>query len=93
MLVVDELVNNAVLYGLPPIAVRLRLTDNELVTEVRDGDGTAPRRLLPTVEDEHGRGLQLVGALAARWGSRPTSEGKTKWCTFSIPAATPVGAG
>jgi signal transduction histidine kinase/DNA-binding response OmpR family regulator/serine phosphatase RsbU (regulator of sigma subunit) len=93
VLVVDELVTNAVLYGLPPIVVRLRLTGNELVAEVRDGDGTAPRRLRPTVEDEHGRGLQLVGALATRWGSRPTSDGKTVWCTFSIAAAAPVGSG
>ena len=55
-------------------------------TAAGPGRGLAemPRRLRPTPEDEHGRGLQLVALIADRWGTRPTAEGKAVWCVLSV---------
>jgi PAS domain S-box-containing protein len=79
VLMVSELVTNAVIYGRPPIELRLRRTAEQLVVEVYDAATFLPRRLRPTLQDEHGRGLQLVSLLADRWGTRPTAAGKSVW--------------
>jgi signal transduction histidine kinase/DNA-binding response OmpR family regulator len=84
VLLVSELVTNAVLHGRPPIELRLRRTASHLVVEVNDSATFLPRKLRPTPEDEHGRGLQLVSLLAHRWGTRPTKHGKSVWCVFAI---------
>jgi signal transduction histidine kinase/DNA-binding response OmpR family regulator len=80
LLLVSELVTNAVVHGRPPIELRLRHTGTHLVIEAQDAASFLPRKLRPTVDDEHGRGLQLVAALADRWGTRPTGRGKSVWC-------------
>jgi anti-sigma regulatory factor (Ser/Thr protein kinase) len=84
MLLTSELVTNAVLHGRPPIQLRLRLTAREAVIEVYDGTAVLPRKLRPTPDDEHGRGLQLVASLAGRWGTRPLPHGKSVWCTVAL---------
>jgi len=86
VLLVTELVTNAVLHGRPPIQLRLRRTAAHLVVEVDDSATFLPRKLRPTPEDEHGRGLQLVSLLAHRWGTRPTVTGKSVWCVFPVHA-------
>jgi signal transduction histidine kinase/DNA-binding response OmpR family regulator len=83
VLLVSELVTNAVLYGEPPIELRVRLGRDHLVLEVEDHASYLPRRMRPTSEDEHGRGLQLTALLASRWGTRPTRDGKVVWCVFT----------
>jgi hypothetical protein len=87
VLLVTELVTNAVLHGQPPIQLRLRRTSAHIVVEVDDSATFLPRRLRATPEDEHGRGLQLVSLLAQRWGTRPTASGKSVWCV--IPVSLP----
>jgi signal transduction histidine kinase/DNA-binding response OmpR family regulator/serine phosphatase RsbU (regulator of sigma subunit)/anti-sigma regulatory factor (Ser/Thr protein kinase) len=84
VLLVTELVTNAVLHGRPPIQLRLRRTTSHIVVEVDDSATFLPRKLRPTPEDEHGRGLQLVSLLAHRWGTRPTVSGKSVWCVFPL---------
>jgi signal transduction histidine kinase/DNA-binding response OmpR family regulator len=84
VLLVSELVTNAVIHGRAPIQLRMRKSSDSLVVEVRDSALHLPRRLRPTYDDEHGRGLQLVSLLADRWGTRPTPEGKSVWCVFSL---------
>ncbi len=44
----------------------------------------------PALPGLHGRGLFLVDALAARWGSEQTPTGKTVWCEVTAPKPTPV---
>ena len=83
VLLVSELVTNAVIHGRPPIQLRLRRTSAHVVVEVRDRASFLPRKLRPTPDDEHGRGLQLVALLADRWGTRPTPDGKAVWCVVS----------
>jgi PAS domain S-box-containing protein len=83
-LATSELVTNAVLHGRPPVELRLRLEGADVLIEVRDRAGYQPRKQRPDEYDEHGRGLQIVSALAARWGTRPTEHGKAVWCILSV---------
>ncbi len=73
MLVVGELVTNAVLHGTPPISLSATPHANGLRVGVRD------RRpdLGPDAPDS--RGLQLVEALALQWGVDSLSDGKVVW--------------
>jgi PAS domain S-box-containing protein len=91
-LVTSELVTNAVLHGRPPIQLRLRQTARNAIIEVYDGTAVLPRKLRPTPDDEHGRGLQLVASLAERWGTRPLPHGKSVWCMVALgpSGAAPV---
>jgi anti-sigma regulatory factor (Ser/Thr protein kinase) len=92
VLLVSELVTNAVVHGRPPIELRLRQTSTHVVIEVHDCASFLPRKLRPTPDDEHGRGLQLVNLLSDRRGSRPTGHGKSVWCVVSTgPAASARG--
>ena len=83
-LLLSELVTNAMLYGRPPVQLRVRRGPSAVSLEVHDAAQTLPRRADPDEEDEHGRGLQLVSAVAARWGTRPTVVGKAVWCTVLL---------
>jgi anti-sigma regulatory factor (Ser/Thr protein kinase) len=82
-LATTELVTNALVHGRPPIELRLRLESTDVLVEVRDRATYQPRKLRPDETDEHGRGLQIVAALASRWGTRPTEHGKTVWCVLT----------
>ena len=84
MILCGELVANAILHGRPPIELRLRRGTRNLLIEVDDGAAAIPRKLRPTPSDDHGRGLQLTSAVAARWGARPLREGKSVWCELSL---------
>ncbi len=82
VLLVSELVTNAVLHARTPAAImRLRLETAEafLRIEVRDADPSWPQPRTPTGLDESGFGFVLVDALADRWGVRDTPPGKTVW--------------
>jgi DNA-binding response OmpR family regulator/serine phosphatase RsbU (regulator of sigma subunit)/anti-sigma regulatory factor (Ser/Thr protein kinase) len=96
VLLVSELVTNAVVHGRAPIELRLRHTGTHVLIEVCDGATFLPRKLRPTADDEHGRGLQLVARVADRWGTRPTVDGKSVWCLVGtgqpIDDGRPVGA-
>ncbi|MCX5266999.1 SpoIIE family protein phosphatase [Streptomyces sp. NBC_00199] len=83
-LLVSELVTNALRYGEGEIRLRL-LLDRTLVCEVWDAGLVQPRRRRARDTDEGGRGLQLVGLLAAAWGSRRTPRGKTVWFELPLP--------
>jgi signal transduction histidine kinase/DNA-binding response OmpR family regulator/serine phosphatase RsbU (regulator of sigma subunit)/anti-sigma regulatory factor (Ser/Thr protein kinase) len=84
VLLVSELVTNAIVHGRPPIELVVRRTADHVVIEVDDGATVLPRKLRPTAEDEHGRGLQLAALLADRWGTRPLRDGKSVWCVLTI---------
>jgi PAS domain S-box-containing protein len=63
--------------------LRLRRGEKAVWVEVLDKDMRLPRIRSAGETDEGGRGLYLVDQLAARWGSRPTHDGKAVW--FEIP--------
>ncbi|WP_245996346.1 ATP-binding protein [Streptomyces armeniacus] len=101
--VVAELAANAVQHGRVPgrgFRLALALTpgdgsagDSTLRIEVTDARAErlpGTRRHAPHPDDESGRGLLLVGALADRWGVIPGPvPGKTVWAELdlaSVPA-------
>lgn len=82
-LLVSELVTNALRHGTGDMRVRL-LRERTLVCEVWDAALAQPRQRRAHATDEGGRGLQLVGMLAERWGSRRTPYGKTVWFELAL---------
>ncbi|MFB6817773.1 SpoIIE family protein phosphatase [Streptomyces sp. NPDC056347] len=86
-LMVSELVTNAVRHTRGrPVELRLVRTD-ALLCEVRD-DEPAPATLLDAApDDESGRGLRVVGALARAWGTSSTERGKTVWFEQALGTA------
>ncbi|SEG74729.1 Serine phosphatase RsbU, regulator of sigma subunit [Actinacidiphila yanglinensis] len=67
--------------------VRLRLLhiEQSLVCEVYDGSQATPRVRHPLLDDEFGRGLQLVAMMSGRWGTRYTENGKCIWARLEEP--------
>jgi anti-sigma regulatory factor (Ser/Thr protein kinase) len=86
VLCLSELVTNAVIHADSGCAVRVVLEDDVLTITVRDhGFPTATSGEL--VEEPlrvHGRGLQLVEALATRWGSERNTVGTTVWFVLDL---------
>ena len=87
VLVASELVTNALVYGKPPVELRLHSTVDHLVVQVLDGVAYLPQRMQPSLNDERGRGLQIVSELSGAWGARPTPTGKAVWCALPISPA------
>ena len=69
--------------------LRIRKGQSSVWVEVFDSDLRLPRIRMAGENDEGGRGLYLVDQLAARWGSRPTEDGKAVWFEMPIKAPTP----
>ena len=93
LLLTSELVSNAVLHGGGP--VRLSVDDGAARVRIEVADAGQPlpggRGSQRPDEDEGGRGLQLVEALASSWGSRAEPGGKVVWFELEhVP--TPTGA-
>ncbi|ANP52551.1 anti-sigma regulatory factor (Ser/Thr protein kinase) [Streptomyces griseochromogenes] len=85
LLVVSELVTNAIVHALPPAVLRLSWVRCDglgtLRVEVTDGGPALPGGHLGTGcdPDEHGRGEGIVHALADRHGIRIHGGGVTRW--------------
>ena len=83
VLVVSELVTNAVKHGSPPVSLALTVSPEHVVVEVRDFGAPMPPEH-PTLGDSSGgRGLFIVEQLCDRWGARSHAVGKTVWCDVS----------
>jgi two-component sensor histidine kinase len=86
VLIVSELVTNAVVHTGCPAVLRLCLPQTpapEKATvrlEVADGSTRAPVPRWAECEETGGRGLALVDGLADRWGWSPEGAGKRIWC-------------
>ena len=89
-LVVSELVTNAVQATLDyelgsNVALVLAETNGELLVLVWDAASDTPEPASPAVDDVHGRGLQIVSALANRWGTAPGEHGgKVVWAVVTL---------
>lgn len=92
-LCLSELVTNAVIHAGTSSELTLNLDGEVLTVVVRDlGGSTRPGDVESTVhlsEDEDplrvfGRGLVLVDALAARWGSEADATGTTSWFVLEL---------
>jgi anti-sigma regulatory factor (Ser/Thr protein kinase) len=90
MLLVSELVTNAVQHsksGEPGGSVTVALCPGPagLLIQVRDDGGQSEPRVTGLSADaaEHGYGLRLVDALAERWGTISSPDGRITWCRVS----------
>lgn len=79
LLVISELVTNAVRFGTGPVTVRLVRSGNGLSCEVGDSGHGRPRLSRGELLDDSGRGLHVVHKLTTRWGVRWTDTGKAVW--------------
>ena len=79
VMLVSELVTNAVRFAAGPITVRLIRAGNGLLCEVGDRGNGRPRLGRGDLLDDGGRGLRVVHRLTTRWGVRWTDTGKVVW--------------
>ncbi len=88
-LIVAELAANAVTHGRVlgrDFELRLTLAAGTLRIEVSDARGECePTPRPPAADSETGRGLLLVEALAAAWGTNDRVVGKTVWVELLLP--------
>ncbi|MBL1102570.1 ATP-binding protein [Streptomyces sp. 205] len=64
-----------------PVTARIEVSDarGERRPELRDHTAEAMAH-----QEEHGRGLLLVDALASTWGVTDRTVGKTVWCEYAV---------
>lgn len=90
-LVASELTTNAVLHGSVEdrfVRVEVRLRGAVLRIAVTDPKGERWPEPRPAGDDEqYGRGLRIVGAVAERWGASGRVVGKTVWAELGPPRA------
>lgn len=79
VLLVSELVTNAVRYAAPPVCVEISASDRDVVLAVRDGSPYPPQPREAGDDAEGGRGMLLVDLLAAEHGVRSDPPGKAVW--------------
>ncbi|MEF9907015.1 ATP-binding protein [Streptomyces sp. P9-A2] len=100
VLVVAELASNAVLHGRVPgrdFGLSLSVDDSRgivriEVTDTHPAHPAQPARPAPGPDEDGGRGLLLVDALAADWGvSDRLGPGKTVWAECALPRVVQPG--
>jgi anti-sigma regulatory factor (Ser/Thr protein kinase) len=80
LLVVSELVTNAVVHARSEARLRIGRTSSSIRIEVSDDGAGSPAPLEATDDGESGRGLLLVAAISAAWGVESTPiGGKLVW--------------
>lgn len=82
VLVVSELVTNAVLHGQGPVTVKVEQDDESVRLAVHDRGAGAPRRTHAQPWAASGRGLEIVDSLATDWGTTEVNDGKWVWARF-----------
>ncbi|HVE99419.1 MAG TPA: ATP-binding protein [Mycobacteriales bacterium] len=83
LLVVSELVTNAVRHasGAPVLVVDAGPT--RVRVEVRDREPSVPAPRPAEPDEESGRGLLIVAAVADEWGVEPDGSGKAIWAELA----------
>jgi anti-sigma regulatory factor (Ser/Thr protein kinase) len=86
-LIISELVTNAVQHAGTPFLVWVEHDADELTVAVLDGNTSSPHLRAFDTERYGGRGMPLVEALGAAWGTATTRLGKVVWVTIAAEAA------
>ncbi|MFF4710201.1 ATP-binding protein [Streptomyces eurythermus] len=93
-LLLAELMSNAIRHARRPsgrqIGVRVARYDARLRVEVADANDARPLPRRAAADDEQGRGLAIIQALALRWGCCPRRHGvgKAVWAELLLPPGT-----
>lgn len=89
LLLVSELATNAMEHAGTAFEVTVVTGAESVRIEVSDGSNMPPLVGHRPIDSERGRGLRIVEALAAGWGSgaRPGTDGKVVWCELLRPGA------
>ena len=87
VLVLSELVTNALRHGLGEIVTQGSVNQHELRVAVTDAGTELPQLLAPDPDRIGGLGLHVVASVAETWGVAPFPGGKTVWAT--LPLARP----
>jgi anti-sigma regulatory factor (Ser/Thr protein kinase) len=87
LLVLSELVTNAVRQGDGAVTVTLETRRDSVLVEVFDTGYRMPALAVADPESTGGRGLHVIEALAAEWGIREDLRGKSVWARVTRPAA------
>lgn len=86
-LVASELVTNAITHANSPCQLRLSLRSSTMRVEVRDEGAGTPEPRVPSEVGESGRGMHLISALAAAWGTELLPRGgKVVWAELPLVA-------
>ncbi|AEH08790.1 MULTISPECIES: ATP-binding protein [Protofrankia] len=96
-LLVSEVVTNAVRYTRSDDPLHVQVVAQKDRVRIAVGDGSSTHPVLRTVcdDDESGRGMHLVAALASEWGvdrSANDSPGKHVWFELAAPVHPRVPA-
>lgn len=85
VLLVAELVSNAVLHAGGAVELALHITPARLRIEVSDRSPALPQPRRPRHPDlPGGHGLSIVQRTCDRWGAVPHRDGKTVWAEFAL---------
>ncbi|MGW0731707.1 ATP-binding protein [Streptomyces sp. NPDC002851] len=88
-LMAGEVVTNAITHAEEACVVYVRRMGQRIRVEVTDVDARLPSPVSAASDDEGGRGLLLVQALAAAWGTQPNPAGKTVWFEVALSSTPP----
>ncbi len=91
LLIVSELVGNAVLHAGQAQSVVLVLYPDRIRVEVADRSATRPARTGYGPSAQTGRGLTLLDSLTLAWGVSAQAGGKVVWA--DVPSGAPTQAG
>ena len=83
-LVVAELVANAVRHAQTDFIVGVEWLEPDVRISVRDFSRSIPAARYGGILSLSGRGLHMVGATAARWGSDLLPDGKVVWADLRL---------
>jgi anti-sigma regulatory factor (Ser/Thr protein kinase) len=84
VLLVNELVANAIVHGVGAISLAMESRPDCLRVVVSDEGDALPVLRDPSPTAEGGRGLSIVNALATRWGVDPADGGKSVWFEIAL---------
>ena len=84
VLLVSELVTNALLHSSASAELRLLLTKRGLRVEVKDKSPSTPYVKQYSDTATTGRGMIIVDTLAKSWGAKAENSGKVVWFTMDV---------
>ena len=92
ILLISELVTNAILHGGEGAILTLLLNDRTLRVEVQDASPALPVVRSYSETATTGRGMVIVDSLSAAWGSFPVAGGKVVWFELATVEVEPEGS-